>query len=356
MKQATAPRSDDGTNSTELGTYAYGTHDQVARFTNTTKDIAELAGTTYKYGKEIWKLLMKKTEPTFTEPSAPTDEKDRTELEKYKMLFRMWIDDEKDYRRDKARVFRVIMNQCTPAMKNKIESVPEYDKLETNDDVIGLLGKLKELVYSTDKTQYEFWTMQATMRKLINLKQGASESLTDFHRRFLDQQEVTEVVWGQMTPQIMKGKPADKQAEARDRYLACLFLAGVDRIRYQDVVNDLNNDFILGSVTYPNDTSGMLTLLSNRRGNGGTSKQEQALRDGLESEGTSFYQAGLRCFACGGLGHVARDCPDPIKKAANEQRLAKKKKQKAAAAQLMQRSDSDSDDGDESVYSHAFTM
>jgi len=81
MKQATAPRSDDGTaDSTELvglGTYAYGTHDQVARFTNTTKDIAEHAGTTYKYGKEIWKLLMKKTEATFTEPSAPKDETKR---------------------------------------------------------------------------------------------------------------------------------------------------------------------------------------------------------------------------------------------------------------------------------------
>jgi hypothetical protein len=279
-----------------LGTYSYGTHDQVSRYTNATKDIAELAGTTYKYGKEIWDLLMKKSEAKFPEPSAPSDAKDRAEMEKYKMMLRRWMDHEEDYRRDKSKVFRVIMTHCTPAMKNKIESMPEYVEIEKNDDVIALLSKMKALVYSADKTQYEFWTMQVAMRKLINLKQDAKESLTDFSKRFLDQQEVTEAIWGVMTPQLTQGKSADEQNEASNRYLACLFLAGVDRTRYQDVVNDLNNDFILGKVTYPTDTSGMLTFLSNRRGNGGPSQQEQDLRDGLETHGSSFVQQDSRKF------------------------------------------------------------
>jgi hypothetical protein len=125
--QATYPRSGESpANSPEiagLSTYSYGTHDQVARFTNATKDITELAGTTYKYGKEIWNLLMKKSEATFPEPSTPSNEKDRAAMEKYKMLLRMWIDDEENYRRDKSKVFRVIMPHCTPAMKNKIKSI-----------------------------------------------------------------------------------------------------------------------------------------------------------------------------------------------------------------------------------------
>ena len=155
-----------------------------------------------------------------------------------------------------------------------------------------------------------------------------------------------------MAPQLMKDKQEDEQTEARNRYLACLFLAGVDRIRHQDVVNDLNNDFILGKVTYPADTSGMLTLLSNRRGNGGTSKQEQALRDGLESEGTSLHQHGPRCYACGKLGHVACDCPDPVKKAMNDKRQAKKKKKEQAEMLLQHDDDSESDESDEYSIDH----
>jgi len=43
------------------------------------------------------------------------------------------------------------MSQCTLAMKNKIEILPGYKQIETNDVMIALLGKMKQLVYSMDK-------------------------------------------------------------------------------------------------------------------------------------------------------------------------------------------------------------
>ena len=299
--------------------YSYGTHDQVAKFMKTTEAIAEYTGTTYKHGKEMWTLIQDKQEPTFTEPSPPADDKvSRAGMEKYKMLLRMYIDEEKEYKRDKAKVFRVIMSQCMPAMKHKVESLPGYKQLEKDDDVIQLLNEMKELVYSTDKAQYTYWTMQATLRRFINLKQDDKESLTDFHKRFLAQQEVTESVWGKMIPSIMSDKKPKEQAIAREKYLACLFLAGVTKSRFKDVVDDLNNDFVLGKVTYPADTSAMLTLLSNRRG--GSNLIADALRDGMESEGTAFAQekgksrteklATIKCFVCGKMGHYANNCPD----------------------------------------------
>lgn len=326
----------------ELGTYSYGTHDQVTKFTSTTKEIASYVGTAYKQGKEMYTLLVDNEEAVFSEPIAPKDASNRAEMEKYKMLLGRWIDDEKEYRRDKSKVFRVIMTQSTTAMQNKIESLPEYKQMEKDDDVLALLKRMKQLVYSTDKAQYEYWTMQATMRKLTNLTQHEKETLTDFYKRFLNQLEATEAVWGDMTPMKMNGKK--EQDAAREKYLACVFLAGVNRGRYENVIDDLNNDFLLGKVTYPSDTSAMLTLLSNRRGHGGTSKEEQALRDGL-TEGTSFHQDShadqhefpdIKCYNCNQKGHYASAC---TKK--------KKKKKKTPDETALAQNENNSDDDDE---------
>lgn len=355
MKTGSDSRSGDlkPPSDASMDTYAYGTVDQVSRFTSTTKDIAAFVGTTYKQGKEMYTLLTDNDETTFTEPTAPLDDKNRAEMEKYKMLLSTWINDEKDYKRDKARVFRTIMTQCTTAMKNKVEGLSDYKKMETDDDVVSLLKAMKELVYSTDKAQYEYWTMQATMRKFMNLKQATKETMTDFHKRFLNQLEATETVWGKMIPQIENDKNTSEQNEARDKYLACVFLAGVDRQRHKDVIDELNNDFLLGKVNYPSDTSGMLTLLTNRRGNGGTSQQEQALRDG-ESEGTSLHQAEedhpdqhehpeVKCYNCNKMGHYAGSCRQEMTKK-TKQMKKKKALEAAALAQQGEETESDSDE------------
>ena len=115
---ASPTEEDSGIERLRGSTYSYGTHDQVARFTKTTKDIAEYTSTTFKYGKEMWTLIQDKAETVFTEPTEVEKAATWSQMEKYKMLLRMWIDNEKAYKRDKAKVFRIIMSQCLPAMKN----------------------------------------------------------------------------------------------------------------------------------------------------------------------------------------------------------------------------------------------
>ena len=70
---------------------------------------------------------------------------------------------------------------------------------------------------------------------------------------------------------------------ARNKFLACIFLAGVDRSRYKDAIDELSDDYIRHGKAYPADVQSMLTWLMKRRGNGGSSKKEDDAADGVTS-------------------------------------------------------------------------
>ena len=135
----------------------------------------------------------------------------------------------------------------------------------------------------------------------------------------MSQVEVTEDVWGRMIPCKMKGKATTEQEAARNKHLACVFLAGVDRSHHEEAVNEMNNDCIAGNIACPEDVPSVMTLLNNH-GDSGSRKKIDEIRDGCivgssYAQVTSSSKKRIKCFACGKYGHFARDCPS----AENEQ-------------------------------------
>ena len=291
--------------------YVYGSLDQTDRYIRTTKKITDYVA--QRFTKSIGVLVSKGTEQEFKEPDKPKDEAKGMEVERYKMLLKMCLEKQERYQEYKAKVFRIIMGQCKASMRNKLEALEVYEKLEEEDDVAGLMEEIRKLVYATDNTQFKYWRMQASWKTLVNMKQADREALQVFATRFLKQVESTEEVWGELYPRNVSGENIEQvQKPARDGFLACLFLAGVDRKRYKSVIDDLSNDFILGKVSYPKDVPGMLNLLVNRRGSSGSNRVD-AIRDGVG--GISFAQSGsnkyanYKCNKCKQLGHIKRFCP-----------------------------------------------
>jgi len=333
--------------------YTYGVPGQAVRYMKTTEAVAEYVGT--NFSKELWNLVLNKEEAKFDEPDPPDDKASKAVMKRYEMKLKRAFDKEEQYEQDKSKVFRIIMGQCAVTMKNKVESSSGFSELEKKDDVIGLLKRLKDLAYTTDNVQYDYWTMQAMMRTFIDMKQEQKESLSNFAKRFLAQAEVTEDVWGKLIPNKMKGKPTADQEEARNKFLACIFLAGVDKSRYGGAIDDLNNEFVLRSVRYPGDVPSMMALLSNRRGDRGGNKYVDAMRDGTGDVYTgSFaqYEEEMRmsfaqhkedkcCYCCGEKDHIATFCPKRKDTPQNEWYI---KKVRARRAQFMQQGHEVGDD------------
>jgi hypothetical protein len=95
------------------------------------------------------------------------------------------------------------------------------------------------------------------------------------------QLEATELVWGPFISIKYKDKSNADQAAARIKFLACVFLAGVERDKFKAVINELNNDFLRGKVSFPEDIPTMLTLLANYRGGKVSNYKVEAMLDGV---------------------------------------------------------------------------
>jgi hypothetical protein len=271
--------------------FMFGVQGQKERFIKAKKAVAEYLGRTSDAPKELYMAIQSGVEPTFTEPEDPGPNATPAQLKKYDTLFKKNDAKQELYMKEKAKAFRIIMSQCSTAMRNKLETLPEFQDWESKDNFVALLERMRQLVYGTDKGQYEFWEMQAAKSGLFNLKQEGGEPLANYLLQFDDQVRSTESAFGPLIPTFtIKGKPTEEELKNRNKFLACVFLANADRERFKPVIDDLGNDFGLGSNNYPAYVPSMLNLLSNRHGlKTPKSKQIEDLQDGVKGA-TSFHQ------------------------------------------------------------------
>ena len=131
----------------ELGNnvYMYGSRNQGDMYIKTMEAIAHYVGHKYNKAMRILVKNLKESEPK--EPKELTENKvSEVKMKKYeKSLSRYYskLDEYKDY---KAKVFLIIKGQCTLTMKNKIESMQDYDEIEENDKSgIGLANVKRRL-------------------------------------------------------------------------------------------------------------------------------------------------------------------------------------------------------------------
>jgi hypothetical protein len=215
----------------------YGRHYQAMMYHKTTRKIADYVAQEIKSGKEMYRLIMDGQETTYKDPEDPGKDATPGQVAVYKMLYEEVRKDRLQYANDKSKVFRLIVGQCTTAMRQKLEADPDYKDIENKSNVVALLKQLKQIVYSTEQGQHPAWVAQVQLKKQINTQQESNESLEKFDKRFTAQLEVTEQLWGMLVPYKFKDEDEATKLAERNQFLGCLFLANVDRGRYKPVIH-----------------------------------------------------------------------------------------------------------------------
>ena len=271
-------------------------------YIKTTEAIAEYVGREYNKAMRI--LVKHQKENIPVEPTEPTGtDVPQVTMKKYEKELSRYHEKLNQYEEYKAKVFVIIKGQCTLTMKNKIESMKGYQKIEENDDVIELLKSLKELAFTKKEAQYEFWTVNLSMRRALTMRQQNNESLAMFYKRFVNQVDITESQWGLIVPTKIS---TDKKT--RDKFLACTFLAGVDRKKYGRVTSQLNNAYLAGQKNYPTTVEGAMTMLSHFMSENPRDNREEKATSVTEASFAQQQRSKVICFKCGERGHYANEC------------------------------------------------
>ena len=333
----------------ELEGYYFGHGDERAgaRFNRVIERLADYAR--IEYGMDMYYLITDGTEPEWEELEVPST-RSTALMRKYEIDYKYQKEEKRDHKRNKEKMFGVILGQCKEGTKDLVKSDKSYRTLERNGDVVELINLIRSLCYGTDKKRYISWTQQAQLRKTVGSMQKDGESIQKFSVNFIEQVKAFEEQFGpllptkemykvvEMTRVVHDGEEecSETYAEtvlasedeiqiARDKFVACLFLAGVDRKRYKDAIDEMNNDYLRHGKEYPASVQAMVVWLTKRRGGDKSQAKEDDATDGV----TSFAQLDrIACNHCQEKGHFNWDCPKATtKQRENYKRISQERSQ-----------------------------
>ena len=99
------------------------------------------------------------------EATRPKDDSDPIEVEEWKMRYKARQDQVRDYKNFRAALFSLILGQCTPLMKDKLQAKPEFLKLKEKRDGVELLKLIKQVTFTFDSAESTTWSGVTSSRR-----------------------------------------------------------------------------------------------------------------------------------------------------------------------------------------------
>ena len=160
-------------------------------------------------------------------------------------------------------------------MQQRIEEHPDFDTT-IEDDPIALLEVIKQLQHSPMRTRHPMIPMVDAWTRFNNMKQYENEDLHGYVTRFKQYRDVLKAqigtrfldAWTENLPEYQAKTPDEQDAykeTAFEAYCAYMFLRNADQAKYGSRLQDLQNQFAVGTDQYPTRLTSAINILANHK-------------------------------------------------------------------------------------------
>ena len=205
-----------------------------------------------------------------------------------------------------------VWESCHPKLKTKLKSLPNYEQIDADKDVISLGLQIRALACGAESTKNKVYTMVQLNKMIITFYQKNGQSNSDYLKQFqgiynaIEQQggtlctmpRVVEARARQLAAEDGRNDVSDDDMDAAEAAVneeikTAYFLSGANQTMHGDLKLDLANSFVKGENKYPTTIAACMELLESwespmRRGQNAQRQQQR----GGEAEGVSFAQHG----------------------------------------------------------------
>jgi hypothetical protein len=310
--------------------------DAVHQFTETVKAVADYVGQEYTHGGDIRWMVENFADYNFQRPENPVNDEDPYELESWKKQLDLYWKRRGIYQDNKMKLYSLIWGQSSKTTQSKVETHLNFADAKTSYDSLGLLKIIREFIFKSDDRQYKYKAEDMALRAYYNLRQTPEMTCQEYFERVRNVVEVIKSLGGTLSSDMhladelptQRARHTDEQVrEARarivDKKVAYGILVRADRGRYGKLIEEIENDYLMGNNNYPKTPTEAYNLLvnyknynTNKRTIPGGLDQVAFVTDGKRMRNSKEHPH-IQCFKCKKYGHYKNDCPGTGTSAAN---------------------------------------